>query len=762
MSTTIPESKPLTAGTPSENGRQEKKRVTIAQRFTRWRFSPPNNTALILLTLRILINSLALVLAIILTPGITLHFANPQLGLTAGLILLGIVFGIVNTLIRPVLLFVTGRLVIRTMGFFIFVNQLILFGIVDWLIHPFTVQAPTFLWFGIASLIMYFIVIGLEALLGLDIPMVANETEGKFYWRWLGLLPGGRRNRITESLRLGQILDILQRYMKDLALERSPLVRVRLYMEDILYGEGDTISRLSTPVKMRLMLQALGPTFVKFGQIVSSRPELVPPDWRVELEKLQSDVPPFSYETARRIVQDELHRPIEELYASFSEEPLAAASTAQVHRASLMDGSDVAVKIQRPDIDVTVKADLNVIRDLSKSIQQQQEWARNIDFNGLINEFAQNVLLELDYRNEASNAQLLAYNMREIQGVHIPVIYPELSSEKVLTMEFVTGVKITRVAEIDAAGLDRSELARTFLRAMIKQILIDRFFHGDPHPGNLLVDLRTGEIIFIDMGMMGELTREERMALGELIWALKEKDQVGLVKTFRKLSKPFKRVNEERYRDDMERYLSKYFTGQTEISNLSGVISGSLNVLTRNGLRLDKQLTLGLKAMIQSEEVFSTLDPEASGQLVDIALETITEFMGQQLNTDTIIEMLRVEVTRGARELVTNLPSLADATMQWIQQYQRGRITVHIDTSDIESQLKTTGSAIDTAVSHLVVGFVLAGLIVGSAIAATVNLTIFGVQLSTLALIFFVVGAIIGAYMVLRDLGKRPSSDDEF
>jgi ubiquinone biosynthesis protein len=158
--------------------------------------------------------------------------------------------------------------------------------------------------------------------------------------------------------------------------------------------------------------------------------------------------------------------------------------------------------------------------------------------------------------------------MREIAGVRIPTIYSDLSAEKVLTMDFVRGVKITKVREIEAAGLDRSQLAHTFLRAMIKQLLVDRFFHGDPHPGNVLVDLQTSEIIFLDMGMMGELTREKRLALGELIWALKEQDQVGLVRTFRKLSKPFKRVDEARYRDEMERYLSKFFTGQSEGSSL--------------------------------------------------------------------------------------------------------------------------------------------------------------------------------------------------
>ena len=210
----------------------------------------------------------------------------------------------------------------------------------------------------------------------------------------------------------------------------------------------------------------------------------------------------------------------------------------------------------------------------------------------------------------------------------------------------------------------------------------------------------------------------------------------------------------------MERYLTKYFTGQTEITSLSGIISGALNVLSRSGLRLDKELTLGLKAMIQAEEIFSTLDPEAGGKLVDIAMSTITEFMGQQLNTDTIVEMVRTEVTRSARKLVGNLPSLTDATIKWIQQYQRGRLSVHIDTSDLDVQLKSTQAALNGVVNRLVGGLVLAGIIVGSAIASTVSATVFGIQVATLAMVFFVVGAIIGAYGAPR-VNSRSSSESE-
>ena len=169
------------------------------------------------------------------------------------------------------------------------------------------------------------------------------------------------------------------RYTKDIAIDASPLARFRYFMEDILYRDVDQLQELTLPEKVRYMLQELGPTFVKFGQIVSSRAENLPPEWQEQLDQLQSNVPPFPYDAVRKIITEELGAPPEELFATFEEEPLAAASTAQVHRATLFDGSEVVVKVQRPNIDVTVKADLNVLRDLSIQLQQKQEWAQAID-----------------------------------------------------------------------------------------------------------------------------------------------------------------------------------------------------------------------------------------------------------------------------------------------------------------------------------------------------------------------------------------------
>jgi ubiquinone biosynthesis protein len=712
------------------------------------------HTGLIYLSIRVLVNALALVLAMLLTPGISIRIHNPHVPLALATLLIGGAFGLLNTVVRPLLLLLTERIVVRTVGLFLFVNQIVLFAILDLLFHTFTVSPPAWLWIALASVIMTILVFLLEALFGLDSPMIANRDEGAFYWRWLNLLGSGQHNRVTESLRLGQILEIFSRYAQDLAFQQTPLERMRLFMQDVLYGRGSTVSELSPPAKVRLMLQELGPTFVKLGQIASSRPEVIPPEWRTELEKLQNAVPPVSEATARRIIRQELHKPPEGVFASFEAAPFAAASTAQVHRATLLDGTLVAVKIQRPDIDVTMKADLNVMRYLAAQLDRTKEWARNLNLKGLTNEFADGVLIELDLRNEAANGRTLAHNMRDVCGVHVPAIYTELSTSRILTEEFVRGVKITAVDRIDAAGLHRSELARTFLQAMIKQILIDRFFHGDPHPGNVLVNLDTSEIIFLDLGMMGELTRQKQLALIELIWTLREHDVSGLVSTFRALSIPYKQVDEERYRVSMERFIQRAFSDDKEHIRLSGLISGAIATLTRAGLRLDQDLTLALKALIQGEEIFATLDPASSGELVRLAGDTVAGYLREQVNLDTVMRTVRTELTRAARELVGHVPSLSEALIKWVEQYEKGQLIVHLDTGDLPNRIASAETTIRRSGDRLMLGLMLAGLIVGSAIASSAQLkaTVFNVSLSTLAFDMFVVSAIVGAVLVVRGL----------
>ena len=698
---------------------------------------------------RVLVNALALAITFALLPGIQVtSFRAEPLAITY--LTLGIALGIVNSLVRPFVVLLTARLLVSSMGLFAFVINFVLFGALGVVASDaITFAPPAWLWVALGSLVMSIVVVGMEAIFGLDSPVVTGYTNrSRGVWRWLGRLPTGQRNPLTENLRVYLILRAVISYTKDIGIGLTPMGRFRLFMQQLLYPGQDTLGEQKLPGKVRILLQDLGPTFVKFGQVVSSRAEDLPADWRDELAKLQSNVPPFSYEEAERIISRELHRPTSELYASLEREPFAAASTAQVHRATLHDGTAVVVKVQRPDIDVTMRADLNVMRDLTEVFQRRWAWARELDIKGLLGEFADNVMLELNYNNESINARQLAHNMCGLSAIHVPAVYPDMTCTRVMTQEFVRGVKITAVDKLDAAGVDRSAVAREFLRAMLKQVLFDGFFHADPHPGNVLVDTTTSQIIFLDMGLMGDMTQEQRLALADLIWSLHDRDGVSLAKTVMQLSRRFKPVDEQAFVQDVDRLIKRYLVFSDENLNLSGPINEMLNVMRQAGLRMDSSLTLALKALFQAEETVRTLDPNLP--LVSVAFEELKELFRAHLDADTVMGTVRTQVTRAAKDIVRRIPDLAEATLKWIDQYEKGKFSVTVDTTEIAKEVDKVDATLTRSVTLLALAILLAGLLVGSAIASTLQIELGGIKLASIAFFLFLAGAAVASVLGLR------------
>jgi len=715
---------------------------------------------MIYFVIRVIVNALALAVTVILLPGLTIQPVAPGLiNISPTYLLFGILFGIINALVRPLVLLLTARLLVRTMGLFAIAINAFLFYLLIW-ITPTTFHAssPTLLWIVLGGTLMALVVMIMEAFFGLDKPEFRNQTESQFYWRWVGLLSAGRRNAIAENLRVAQISDIIGRYTKDIVVDQTPLARFRTFMQELLFRDVDPMQSMSLPEKVRYMLQELGPTFVKFGQIVSSRAEQLPPEWLQELERLQSNVPPFSYETAQRIIVNELGDPPEKIFATFEKEPFAAASTAQVHRATLPDGTAVVVKIQRPNIGVTVKADLNVMRDLTRRIQKRQHWAQEIDLRGLVDEFANGILYELDYRNEASNVRLLARNMEGLPGIHVPNVYPQYSTDKVLTMDFVAGVKISNVTRITEAGIDAQALARDFVRAMTKQALFDGFFHADPHPGNVLVNLQTGEIGFLDMGLMGEMNRGQRMALADLLVSMQEMDGYSLGKAALRLSRPLpgRVIDENAFLEQMDRF-GQRFLGFQE-ADMSYSFTALQDVLRRTGLRLDPNFTLAFKTLMQADEIIRRLDPNIA--LSSAAVESSLSLARDQISTEALAKTVRTQISRSSREVIYRIPSLVEATTKWLDQYEKGKLSVHIDTSDLSKEVTKLDKALTKSLDRLVIGLVLAGWIVGSAIASTIDVEVGGFRLSDLAFYMFISGALVGAYVVLRALWQSRGDED--
>jgi ubiquinone biosynthesis protein len=699
------------------------------------------------LVIRILVNFAAITLALIL-PGF--NITDPWLGspvldvLAAALILAAI-----NAFVKPVLQILTGRLTIATLGLFGFIIDAAVLGLLV-LLSP----QRWSLDHGLITLLIAGSLIALlsslfEAVLGVDKPIIDTREDSPTYWRIISRLPMKRRNWLIENFRLQQTYNTIYRYVSDITVSRTPLIAIRHAVQRWIYGEK-THDDLTAPQKVRILLQDLGPTYVKIGQMASSRPELLPAGYPEELAKLQSTVRPFPYAQVVEMITKELKMPPEEAFKEFEKEPLAAASTAQVHRAVLHTGEEVVVKVQRPDIIPQVRADLGVMHEIATALQKRKLVGPSVDAVGTIDEFGDNVMRELDYQNEAYNARRVAYNMQTIEGVHVPKIYSQQTSNRILTMEFIRGVKLNKVDQIDAAGIDRKQLARTFIRAIMKQVLVDGFFHGDPHPGNLMINLDNGVIQFLDLGMVGEIDLQQRISLGDLLFSMQNRDPDGMASALLGVSVPFRaNADEAAFKHDIERVVTRYMIYADVGASLSEVLSAVMKSLADNGYRLNPNMTLAIKVIVQVEEVMSTLNPEES--MIFSAIEEAQVVLKNEITLEKIGDMAKKEATNFLREAVKRLPELQGASLKWLDNYQKGRFEVFVDTSDLARSV----DKFNISTERLMVGMILAGMLIGGAIALVAPAeSEIAVYIKVAVLLIFVFAALLGLWLVFRILWR--------
>jgi ubiquinone biosynthesis protein len=561
-------------------------------------------------------------------------------------------------------------------------------------------------------------------------------------------------DKFRENLRLQQVYNVLLRYGWDIAVydRWESIGDFHRFMQRWIWGIPKDPEPIPTPVKVRMMLEELGPTYVKMGQIVSSQSSAIPPEWEAELEKLQSDVPPFPLEQVREVIFEELKAYPEDLYAAFESEPFAAASTAQVHRAILQDGSPVAVKVQRPYIYNQMKADIGIMQNAARVVTARSEQARSIDLVGMLEQFGDGVLRELDYNGETYNALRLEQNLAGIEHAHVPTVHIDLSTSKVLTLEFVQGVKVSNVDAIEQAGLDRKEVAHTVLQALIKMLMIDGFFHADPHPGNVLVNLQTGDVTFIDTGMVGELDLQQRLNLIQLLIAIRSVDIQGMAQILKNMSVPFiEPVDEKGYYRDFERTIGRFFYSSSK-AGFGEIVSVSMNLLREYGLRLNPNLTMAVKALMQAEAIATSLAPEG-GMLAD-GIQIIQEEALQVVTADRIVDEARKQLMNAGREFVKNFPDLSQATFKWISQYKKGRFEITVDTSELSKEVDKLGKF----GRQVVIAILLVGLLIGSSIATAAiafaqpaqNPSQFWTLIFNLSYFSFIIAVVIALIILVR------------
>lgn len=369
--------------------------------------------------------------------------------------------------------------------------------------------------------------------------------------------------------------------------------------------------RISIAVRIRRVLEELGPTFIKLGQMASTRPDLLPEDLIVELRKLQDDVLPLPFEEVRAQVERSLGGTIEEIYAFFDETPLAAASIAQVHRARLLTETgeiEVVAKVQRPGIASTIASDLDILHTLAALLERAIPETRVYSPVGLVQQFDQAITAELDFAAEADNAVRFAQNFADHPHVRFPKIYRAVSSKQVVTMEFLDGAKFHAAIQNGHSG---PAIARLVFGAMIKQIYDDGFFHADPHPGNALILGNPEEptLALFDLGMVGRLSPRMRDLTIDVVTSALRKDYEGIADALYEIGTPSKKIDMEAYRAEVARLSDRYLGKQLRDIEMSALIRDLVRAATKYGIEIPTDFVLMGKALMTVEGVGKEIDP---------------------------------------------------------------------------------------------------------------------------------------------------------
>ena len=355
------------------------------------------------------------------------------------------------------------------------------------------------------------------------------------------------------------------------------------------------VTEQDLPAHFRQALEELGPTFVKLGQVLSTRPDLLPPSYVAELSKLQDAVPPVPWEAIRDAITQELGRPPEEVFASIDPEPLGAASLGQVHAATLADGTEVVIKVQRPNIQPTIATDLEILQALAPAAQRTPEGQIH-DFVAEADDFAYTLNNELDYRLEGRNADRFRANFADEPLLHVPHVYWEYTTPRVLVLERIQGVKIDDVAAVEAAGYDRHQVAVNAARMVVKEVLEDGFFHADVHPGNFVV--MPGEVIGVmDFGKMGYLRDEDRYDAICFYAAVVSMDPDGIVDVLVRMGAVGGEVDRKALSRDIERVLYKYYNVSMGDIRIQGMADVAMPIINRYHLRLPSNFGLLLQTL---------------------------------------------------------------------------------------------------------------------------------------------------------------------
>ena len=497
--------------------------------------------------------------------------------------------------------------------------------------------------------------------------------------------------------RLRQIIYVLFKHQLGYLIHRLNL-RHHLNLKDRMELRKQDKLPDSIPVHLRLAMEELSGTFIKLGQLLSLRPDLIPKEYADEFSKLQDSVPSFPFSIVKETIESEFKRPLNSIFLEFQEQPIAAASVGQVHKAKLKNGTIVAVKVQRPKIEEIFKTDIDILYKLTNLIEQNYPELKKYNLRQIVKEFEEYTKNELNYLVEARSIGIFYKKFENDKKIKIPRPYFEYSTKKVLTMEFIHGVEISK------AGLilkEKKQAVKLVVDCFLKQVLDYGIFHADPHPGNIFIT-RDKKLALIDFGIVGKISDDLRKKIENLFIALVQGNRVLIADFLIALNIVDEDINIEEFRDDLSLHLEKYYDTSLSQVDMSSLLYDLLALGKKYNMRFPSNFVLLIKAIATTEGFGKELDPDFN--FVQACKPYVDKIIDNKTSPEYIVNSLK-ENMLNFKDLLTDLPSNLKTFLS-----RKEKVRVDVDDSDI----KRFTYYINKSLNRLAIGIIIAGLIIGS------------------------------------------------